>query len=86
MTNDTKLSDLTVSEFKVLMRECLQQDMDAAKEVERMRAAFFRNRWQWHDDLNSKLSATGRMVKLNTPESLTASSAHPQETEPGRDE
>lgn len=40
MTNDTNLSDLTVGEFKALMRECLQQDMDAAKEVERLRGAF----------------------------------------------
>jgi uncharacterized NAD(P)/FAD-binding protein YdhS len=40
MNEDTKLSDLAVAEFRKLMQECLQQDMDAEKEVDNLRAAF----------------------------------------------
>jgi hypothetical protein len=40
MNEDTKLSDLSVAEFRKLMQECLQRDMDAGNEVERLRQAF----------------------------------------------
>lgn len=40
MTEDTKLSDLTVAEFRKLMQECLNADIDAAKEAESLRQAF----------------------------------------------
>jgi hypothetical protein len=40
MNEDTKLSDLTVAEFRKLMQECFQRDMDATKEVERLRNEF----------------------------------------------
>lgn len=58
MTNDTKLSDLTVGEFKALIRECLQQDMDAKKEVERLRAAFLSTSLEI-DSLRMKYSGSG---------------------------
>jgi hypothetical protein len=44
MNEDTKLSDLTVAEFRKLMQECLQIDMDATKEVAMLRWAFINNR------------------------------------------
>jgi hypothetical protein len=43
MNEDTKLSDLTVAEFRKLIQECLQRDMDATKEVERKRVFISQN-------------------------------------------
>lgn len=43
MNEDTKLSDLTVAEFRKLIKECLQKDMDATKEVERKRVFISQN-------------------------------------------
>lgn len=43
MNEDTKLSDLTVAEFRKIMQECLQIDMDATKEVEKLRQEFINN-------------------------------------------
>jgi hypothetical protein len=40
MNEYTKLSDLTVAEFRKLMQECFQADIDASKEVERLRNEF----------------------------------------------